>query len=133
MESKAVSVDAVIKAYVKTRDEMVLLKKEFEDKEAVLNELQERRANWLLQQMDVVGVNCMKSVHGTAYQMRNESVTMGDWDSFFAYVENTKQYNLLQHGVNKTAALEIMGESRENNPPPGVNYVAIRSVGVMRN
>jgi hypothetical protein len=90
-----VTIDQVVEAYVKTRDEMAELRKEFETEEWKMEELQDRRAGWLLQQMDAIGVQNMKSGHGTVYKMRKESVTMGDWDSFFTYVNATQQYNLL--------------------------------------
>ena len=38
----------------------------------------------------------------------------------------------LTKGVNKTAVLECMGDKRENTAPPGVNYVAVRTVGIRK-
>lgn len=130
--AKVVTPDMVIDAFVRTRDTIEKIKKEAEEKVSQLQDLQSKREAWLLAEMDKLHLTSLPSEFGTAYHLRKESVTMGDWDAFWNYVCETEQYNLLQHVVSKPAALEIMGAERQNPPPPGVNYVAIRRIGVRR-
>ena len=126
------TVDQVVAKYIETRDEIKRRQAELDEELKVLKEYQAKREQWLLGELNKIGAKNVKTPHGTVYQTTTESVTMGDWDSFFNYVQETQQFNLLTHAVNKTAALEIMGEERQNALPPGVNYVAIRTVNVRK-
>lgn len=128
-----ITIDEVVQAYVETRTQIELKTKELEEALKPLKELQEKREQYLNQQMHHLGVQNLKTPHGTAYFSTKESVTCGDWDTFLGYVQSSGQWNLLNHAVNKTAALEIMGEKRENPPPAGVNYVAIKEVRIRKN
>lgn len=129
----AVTVDMVIAAFLETREEIEAIEKEAQAKVAGLKELQERRRMWLDGKMRESGVTNMsiKDV-GTCFYQTKESVTMGDWDVFFGFVKENEAWELLNHAVNKTAALEVMGSQRQLPPPPGVNYVAVREVHVRR-
>lgn len=126
------TVDQVVAKYIETRAEIKQLEDELAEKLRGLKEYQDKREQWLLGELNKIGAKNVKTPHGTVYQTTKESVTMGDWDSFFNFVQETQQFNLLTHAVNKTAALEIMGEERQNALPPGVNYVAIRTVNVRK-
>jgi len=126
------TVDQVVAKYIETRDEIKRRQTELDEELKTLKEFQAKREQWLMGELNKLGAKNVKTPHGTVYQTTTESVTMGDWDSFFAYVQETQQFNLLTHAVNKTAALEIMGEERQNALPPGVNYVAIRTVNVRK-
>lgn len=126
------TVDQVVAKYIETRDEIKRRQAELDEKLKTLKEFQTKREQWLMSELNKMGAKNVKTPHGTVYQTTTESVTMADWDSFFNYVQETQQFNLLTHAVNKTAALEIMGEERQNALPPGVNYVAIRTVNVRK-
>lgn len=129
----AITAAQVIEAFLKTRNEIDAIKKDAEARVADLNKFQDARLEWLNQQMHAQGLqNMAVDGVGTCYYQTKESVTMGDWDAFFQYVQETSNWELLQHAVNKTAALEIMGTQRQNPPPPGVNYVTKREVHVRR-
>lgn len=127
-----ITADQVVDAYTQTRDQIAQLTKELEEKLKPLRELQERRENWLMGEITRTGLKNLPTKFGTAYIIRSESVTCADWDAFIGYVQETGQFNLLDHRINKTAALEIMGENRQNPPPPGANYSAIQKIGVRK-
>lgn len=126
------TVDQVLAKYVETREEIKRLTAALDEQLAPLKEFQKKREEWMMGQLSAQGAQNIKTPHGTVYLSKTESVTMGDWDSFWAYVQETQQFNLLTHAVNKTAALEIMGEDRSQALPPGINYTAIRTVGVRK-
>jgi len=126
------TVDQVVAKYIETRAEIKQIEAETAERVLALKEYQDKREQWLLGELNKIGAKNVKTPHGTVYQTVKESVTMGDWDSFFTYVQETQQFNLLTHAVNKIAALEIMGEERQNALPPGVNYAAIRTVNVRK-
>lgn len=60
-------------------------------------------------------------------------------DEIAQVIHTSAHFEYINKGVNKTAVLEYLGEqdpkdhSRPNPAPPGVNYTAIRTVGVRKN
>jgi hypothetical protein len=54
------------------------------------------------------------------YFTTQDSVKMGNWDEFIAYVQATGDFELLNHAANKTHVKEII--ETINAPPPGVSY-----------
>lgn len=127
-----ITADAVIEAYVNTRNEIKRKEKALDAELEPLKALQEKREQWLLNEIQKTGLKNLPTKHGTAYVTRQESLTCGDWDAFLGYIKKEEKWELLEHRVAKTAALEIMGEERENPPPPGVNYTACNKIGVRK-
>jgi hypothetical protein len=126
------TIDTVVAKYLETRELLSRRQKELDAELAPLKDFQKKREQWLQSEMAKIGAKNVKTPHGTVYQTTTESVTMADWDSFYKYVQDTGKIELLTHAVNKTAALEIMGEDRDQPLPPGVNYTAIRTVNVRK-
>ena len=120
--------DKVVEAYVSSRADI----KTLEDQIEKIKEVQRKREEWLLGQLQTQGLQNMKTMHGTVYQTLRESVTVGDWDSLLGWVREGERFEYLNKAVNKTAVLELMGEKREDVPPPGVNYSAAKIVGIRK-
>jgi aspartate/methionine/tyrosine aminotransferase len=118
----SVTLDQVTAAYTASREEIRGLKAQIEK----IEELQEKRANYLLQQLQKDGLQNVKTQHGTVYLSLKESVTVSDADSFFQWVRDNDKFEFLNKAANKTAVLEAMGDKRNEQPPPGVNYSAVR-------
>lgn len=127
-----ITADDVVAAYIKTRDEIAARKKLLEEELRPLQELQEKRENWLIGEIVRTGLKNLPTKHGTAYITRAESVTVADWDAFFDYVQRGEKWELLEHRAAKVGVLEIMGEERQNPPPPGLNYSALQKIGVRK-
>lgn len=127
-----VTIGTVVGKYVETRAEIKRLEDELEAKLAPLKEFQRNREEWLRTHLAANGMKNAKTQYGTVYLATKESVTMGDWDAFFNWVQEGDRYEYLTHAVNKTAVLEDMGAERENPPPPGVNYTALQIVQVRK-
>ena len=146
--------------FIQNRDAKSQKEKEKEAIGAKQGELEK----WLLKMLMTVG-DGIKTEFGTVYKTRKESVTVADFDTFMnvnlltpvakTIIETFEQeavysiddlvqlirkampVELLTKGVNKTAALELMGDqakdgSRPHSPPAGTNYVAIQTVGVRK-
>lgn len=128
----SVKVEQVVQAYVATRDEIAAIKKRQKEELTALEEVQETRARWLHKQLDEVGTDSMKTAHGTVFKKKTERVSMGDWETFLGYVTTNQAWELLNKAVNKTEALERMGEDRDTTQVPGVKYSAEIEIGVRR-
>jgi hypothetical protein len=134
-EPAKITADQVIAAFVKTRDEISKLKKEFEEAEANLKALQERRAQWLLVELDKLGGGekaSIKTAHGTAFVEFKESATVADKEAFFGWVEEdfATRKHFLESRVSKTAVKQRLEDGE--TPPAGVNWVRIKDVKIRR-
>jgi len=128
----SVKADQVVQAYVATRDEIDLLNKQHKEKLAALNELQVKRVKWLQQQLDESGQESAKTSHGTYFKKKSEYVGVEDMDAFVKFLKDNEAWDLLNKAVNKTAALERMGEDRDLSKVPGLKYSSEVEVQVRR-
>lgn len=127
MSEKVITLDMVTEAYVKTRDRISELNKEIDR----LKEFQGKREEWMNVYLTTNKLQNAKTEHGTVYTLKKESVTVGDWDQFFKWAKDTNHEDFISKAAAKKAVLEYMGEDRAVSVP-GLNYVAVRTVGVKR-
>lgn len=127
-----VTVDMVINAYVKTRDDIAAEKKIFDNKVADLKQTQEKREKWLQGEMQKLGVDSFKAEHGTCFTKWTESATVSDGEAFmdwvFADVEKRKHF--LENRVSKAAVKQRHEDKKVS--PPGVNFSRFKKVQIRR-
>ena len=127
-----ITLDTVVQSYVETRAKI----KELEDQISELKAFQAKKEEYLNQQMTLMGVENVKTAHGTAYSTVAESVTVADQGAFFDWVQRTGSWECIEKRAAKTAILQIMGDDEGNgrpNPlPPGLNYTAIKKINIRK-
>jgi hypothetical protein len=154
----SVTMDKVVESYINTRQEIASIEKEMEARITPLKEVQDRREQYMMGQLNEIGAQNVKTSHGTVYQARKESVRVSEWDIFIQWAilipatmcieamiaakkDSSEIARELPHwikseffnkAVNKTAVLEAMGADRTEQPPPGVDYTAIRTVQIRK-
>lgn len=130
-EKPKVTVDAVIAAYIKTRDEIAAIKKEMEEKIKGLKEVQEKRENWLKGKMDELGLETMsrKGV-GTVFIDWKDSATVADKLAFRQWVMEHEEWDFIDWRVSKGAVKQRIED--DGTVPPGVNYTKIKDIKVRR-
>ena len=128
----SIPLELVVQKYLETRNEIRKMEAELEEKTASLKKLQEDREAYLYKRLQELGCKNVKTDFGTIYTARKESVTVADKDVFINWIKSNDAFSYMNIAANKTAVLEMMGEERENNPPPGVNYVAIATVQIRK-
>lgn len=128
-----VKADLVVEAYVNTRDHIAALKKQCKEETDKLEALQGKREKWLHQQLDESGQNSasIKGV-GTYFTKKVEYLSVEDMDVFVKFLDDNKAWDLLNKAVNKSAALERMGEDRDLSKVPGLKYSSEIEVQVRR-
>jgi len=124
------TMDELVAAYVKLRDR----KKEMEnrlkkDLEPIVEAMAKLEAHFLLH-MQSNGVTSFATVNGTAYQSRQPSVSVADWEVFFKWAMASDQLGMLVRGANK-AAVAAYAEETET-VPPGLNFSQALTVNVRR-
>ena len=127
-----ITTDKVIENYIERRNSI----KELEDRISELKALQQKCEQWLLTKLDEDGETSKKTAHGTVYVKVSESVTVADQDMFLNWVKENDAWECIEKRAAKTAILQIMGDREEggrpNPTPPGLNYVAVRNVGIRK-
>ena len=148
-----VTLPVVTEAYIRTRDELSELSK----KEKTLKALQEKREEWMYQDLVKRGSKSDKNDFGTVFQVTKESVTVagdGGWDHFINWLLRPAEEALVSAGVKleiaaevlrtclnlefferkvkKTEVLTLMGEDRSLPAPPGINFTSWKTVQVNR-
>ena len=129
----SIKADQVVKAYIDTRDKIALLAKAHKEQVAELTKLQDAREKWLDQQLDASGTDSGKVTGvGTYFRKKKEFVSVDDMDTFVEFLSTHKAWDLLNKAVNKSAALERMGDDRDLSQVPGIKYSSEMELQVRR-
>lgn len=127
-----ITTDTIIESYITTRNEI----KALEDQISELKAYQSKKEEYLLSKMLADNTTGIKSKHGTVYVKTTESIRVSEPDTFFQWVKDNEAWECIEKRAAKTAILQLMGEqendSRPNPPPPGLDYVSMKSVGVRK-
>lgn len=130
----AVTADKVIEAYIKTRDEIGVLKKQFDEAVADMKILQEKRGNWLKGEMDRLGATQIgtKGI-GMCFVDFKDSAKVADRGAFLQWVQEDfeSREHFLENRVAKGAVKQML-EDHEGALPPGVDYVKVKDIKVRR-
>ena len=128
---KAITADAVISAYIKTRDAIEAEKKIYEEKVEKLKAVQAKREQWLTSELDKLKLTSFKKTGvGIAFFKTRTSATMADATEFVKWVREDWEgrNHFLEKRVSKTAVDEAVKDGA--TPPPGTNYSSTRVVQI---
>ena len=114
-----VNVDTVVQAYIKLRDQRGVLKKAYDDEDALLKTKLEKLETWLMTQMQTTGSTQLGSPHGTAYQQTVFKGNCSDWPSFWNWLGQNGRFDMMEKRVSVKSIQEYYTESGEM--PPGIN------------
>lgn len=129
-ESVPATVDKRVEQYIKTRDAIQAANKAHEESIKPLTDLQNLLTGWLQTFMEQAGADNIKTAHGTCYNSIRYTASLADPDAFMTFVKKTGNFDLLDRKANVTACRDYVDTN--NQPPPGVNLSAIKTVGVRR-
>lgn len=115
----AVSVDAVVARIMELRAAKDKLKREYEAATAGLDVQIDNGEKWLLLQLQTLGVDSVRTQHGTVYQQSKSRSSFGDWGAFSEWVARTGNVDLLQHRINESNLKSYL-EAAGGELPPGV-------------
>lgn len=85
----------------------------------------------LMQQLDEVNADSLKTEHGTAFKKVETSVTVADGAAFSRYVIGEEKWELIDFRANKTAVKDFV-EANDGNLPPGLNFTQELIINVRR-
>jgi hypothetical protein len=126
-----VTLDRVVKAFVKIRDKRSEEKRAWEAKDRELKDQQETLESFLLGTMQTLGAKSVKTDHGTVYSAIEVTPQASDWDAFYAWVAEENAFEALEKRIKKTFVVAYM-EDHDGELPPGVQVFRQHTVTIRR-
>jgi hypothetical protein len=124
------NIDALVHQFVKLRDKIKEADDAHKAKMAPAKEYLERLNGALMQQLQAIGGDSVKTPHGTAYKTTKRSATLADAAAFREYVIDQGMWDLADWRANAPAVEAFLQEQQAL--PPGVNLTSVVTVGVRR-
>jgi hypothetical protein len=122
--------DEIAEGYIQLRDAKSELEKKHEAELAPIKSAMEEAEQVMLGQLNEMGVNSLRTQHGTISKVKKTSVTVGNWDAAWQFIQEKELFHFLEHRLNKTAVEGYINEHGE--PPPGANVSSIYTVQFRR-
>ena len=123
--------DKVTATYVKIRDERSRLKKQYEAEDLKLKDQLEVLDGHLLQKLQELGVESVRTAHGTVYQSTSIKPSCGDWSAFGDWIIENNVIEALERRVKKSFIVEYMADNKDELPP-GISILKEYEVTVRR-
>ena len=115
-----VTVDAVIKKYMKLREKKALveatIKEELDKIKADMTKLEA----FLKAKLDADGLTSFKTEYGTAFLTTTDFANVEDWDAVLRFIREEDAFDMLEKRVSKTAVRGYIDANKE--VPPGIKY-----------
>lgn len=124
------NVDELVAQYVKLRDRIKEADDAHKKKTAGARELLDRLNGKMLERLNDLGGDSVKTSSGTVYRTTKKSASIADGDLFRGWVIENGAYDVVDWKANANAVEDFI--KAEGTPPPGVNYSQTYLVGVRR-
>ena len=115
-----VTVDSVIKTYMKLRSEKEAIEAEVKDQVSGIKGKMEKLEAWLKAKADADGVTSFKTEHGTAFLTTTDFANVADWDAVLNFIRDNEAYDMLEKRVSKLAVRGYIDANKA--VPPGITY-----------
>jgi hypothetical protein len=125
-----VTVDLVIDKYIADRDMIAARRKALDEELKPIEDLQEKREAWLGGMMAKLGATSVNGTRGRSEFYTVVSVTTADKKVFNEWVIDNEKWEMADIRPSKTAVTAQVADGEP--PPPGVNYITIKKVKVVR-
>jgi hypothetical protein len=122
-----VSVDRLVKAYIKIRDVRSELTKQIDELEEKQKVIQDK----LLEICKETGTESLRTEFGTVTKRITKRYWTSDWESFYKFMKDHDAMQLLEQRVSR-GNMESFLEENPDLHPPGLNVDANYAVTVRR-
>lgn len=121
---------SLVEEFVQFRDARTDLKKQFDINDSRLKEYMEQREIKLLQMLEALDAQSLKTPFGTAYTQIKSRYSCADWPNYWQYMKDHDRMDLVEKRPAQAALAKIQEDGGEL--PPGVNVFSERTVTVRR-
>lgn len=124
------NIDDLVTQYIRLRDKLKEADEAHKEKTKNARAYLDLLNGKLLERLNDVGGDSVKTPHGTVYRTTRRSASIADGDSFRQYVIENEQFDLVDWRANANAVDDFIKENAV--APPGVNFSTAFTVGVRR-
>lgn len=124
------NIEELVAQYVRLRDKLKEADDAHKAKTKTARDYLEQLNGKLLDRLNDVGGESVKTGSGTVYRSTKKSATIADGGAFREYVIDNGKFDLVDWKANALAVSEFITE--HSAPPPGINYSTAFTVGVRR-
>lgn len=125
-----VSIEELVSQYIRLRDTIKQAEDAHKAKLKDAKEHLELLNNTLLERLNALGGESVKTASGTVYRSTKRSASIKDGDVFRRFVIEHEAFDLVDWRANATAVDDFIQE--QSAPPPGVDFSTTYIVGVRR-
>jgi hypothetical protein len=122
--------DELVGKYVEVRDKKSELTAAYKEKAAKIDAVMDKIEAILLQQFDTLGMDSVKTPHGTAYKSTKTSYQVADWDATLDAIKAGELWHVLERRVAKAGVDAYKEETGEILP--GLNSRTEVTVNIRR-
>ena len=115
-----VTVDAVIKKYMKLREEKTAVEAEIKERVDAIKADMAKLEAFLMAKLDADGLTSFKTEYGTAFLTTTDFANVEDWDAVLRFIREEDAFDMLEKRVSKTAVRGYIEANKE--VPPGIKY-----------
>lgn len=126
----AATLDQITEYYVSLRDYRSQLKNQYDEADGKAKDTMSTLETEIMRRFNEMGVDSAKTAHGTAYISRTIQPKCTDWTSFWAHIQATGNFDLLQKRVGVTAIKTMIDET--GAPPPGIEVTTVREINIRK-
>lgn len=124
------NIDDLVSRYVKLRDTIKAADDAHKKKTEVARAYLEKLNGKLLEKLNEVGGESVKTASGTAYRTTRRSASIADGDVFRSFIIDNGHFDLVDWRANAVAVDDFIKDNGVS--PPGINYSETFTVGVRR-
>lgn len=127
----AINMDRLARVYIKMRDKLAQLTREYEEAEAAIKAQQAEIAAAMKDIIQNAGAKSISTSHGTVTLKTSTRYYAQDWDAMYRFIVERDAAFLLE----KRIAQRNMQDYLEQNPgdvPPGLNTMSELSISVTK-
>lgn len=126
----AANINELVEKYITIRDTKAQIVADQKVAMDRINNALKRIEERLLDEMNKLGTESMRTTAGTCYRTITTSAKVEDREAFIAFVRDNNAWEFLDSRANKTAVSEFLDEHKEL--PPGVSVARVATVNIRR-
>ena len=111
-----INADKLTAAYIKMRDKKAEIAKEYDTKIAAIEEQMLMVEDELKKLFDEVGVDSVRTAHGTVFRSVKTQYQVNDWDSMYKFIKEHDVPQLLQQRISTLNMKQFLDENPKLMP-----------------
>lgn len=125
-----VTLQSLVERYIALRDKKIAIAAQLKEKVGRIDDVLSKVEAAMLKEFKAMGVESVRTPHGTAFKSVRTSATVADWDAALDYIKSNEDWGMLEKRVSKDAVKAYRED--HNDLPPGINWREDITINVRR-